>query len=178
MPRLVQPPSLESIQTLQQMTELLLDDGDGGQVPETLKSASLQENSTQSDGQDMSGMPHYRLRSDILTFSGDKGRRPAGGETCTAFRRRRSAAVGSHACLAKRKNELDFRHLGERIKSARPRNAVQISIQRLWIKSVELSNAVQEEVVRVGRGKQVSLPGGHARSLEYEPRSMPEIVGN
>lgn len=92
---------------LPQMLELLLDDGDGGQVPETLTLGNLQENNTQSDEQDTSHKPHYRLRSGIETFSGDRGCRPAGDETCTVFRRRRFV-VGFRPYLAKMRIELDF----------------------------------------------------------------------
>lgn len=110
MPRLVYLPSLGSSQMLPQMLEALLAGGDGGQVPETLKFENLQENSTLSGGRDTSHKPHYRLRSDIETFSGDRGCRPAGDATCTVFRRRRSA-VGFHPYLARMRTNLDFRQL-------------------------------------------------------------------
>lgn len=89
---------------LPQMLELLLDGGDGGQVPGTLTFENLQENNTQSGEQDTSHKPHCRLRSDIVTFSGDRGCRPAGDETCTAFRRRRRFVVGFRPCFSQHEN--------------------------------------------------------------------------
>ncbi|PNP37407.1 hypothetical protein TGAMA5MH_10706 [Trichoderma gamsii] len=85
---------------LPQMLEALLGGGDGGRVLEILTFGNPQENNTLSGEQDMSHKPYYRLQSDIETFSGDRGYRPAGGATCTAFRRRR-LAVGFRPCLAR-----------------------------------------------------------------------------
>lgn len=95
---------------LPQMLEALLDGGDGVQVPETLTFENLQENSTLFGGRDTSHKLHYRLRSDIETFSVDRGCRPAGDATCTVFRRRRSV-VGFHPYLARMRTDLDFRQL-------------------------------------------------------------------
>lgn len=109
MPRPAYPPSLGSARILPQTFEALLDGGDGGQIPETLTPGNLQESDTLSGEQDTSHKPHYRLRSDIVTFSGDRGCRPAGDATCTAFRRRRRFLVGFRPYLAKMSTELDFR---------------------------------------------------------------------
>lgn len=92
------------------MLEALLDGGDGAKVPETLKFANLQENSTLFGGRDTSHKLHYRLRSDIETFSGDRGCRPAGDATYTVFRCRRSV-VGFHPYLARMRTDLNFRRL-------------------------------------------------------------------
>lgn len=172
MPRLVHLPSLRSARMLPQTLEALLDGGDGGQVPETLTFGNLQENNTLSGEQDTSHKPHYWLRSDIETFSGDRGCRPAEDATCTALRRRRSV-VGLRPCLARMRTELDFRQLKKANKILmRPRN--QYTLPR--IKPVEpIMRSVQNEMIRLGRGKESVC---HATSTKHEPWLVAEVVGN
>lgn len=93
-PHLVQPS--RGLRRRHQATAELPLDGDGDeQVPEIQMFVNLRESSTQSGEHDTSDIRWYRLRSDIVTFSGDRGHTPAGGETYRAVRRR--SAVDSLA---------------------------------------------------------------------------------